>query len=600
MDRALPRQTVFTGGSFFTAGMTRSSSGAVLVRDGRILAVGSPDEVEAAAQADTPGGPAPSPGDTERVDLRGGLVLPGFPDSHVHPAPAGLEMLQCHLTSAESADEALAIVRRYAADTPGEWLFGGGWSMDHFAGGTPHRRMLDTVTGDRPAYFMSRDHHSAWVNTAALERAGITAQTIDPADGKFERDADGSPSGTVHEGALSLFEHVKPLPDDDLAYRGLLAAQDHLLALGITGWQDALVGEGLGFGDALPLYLRGVEEGSLLARVTGALWWNRDAGLEQLDSLIERRERAAALGRPELFAADTVKMMLDGIVENHTASIHGRYAVPGLAAEVASGLDFITPEHLAAYVAALDGEGFSVHFHALGDRAVSQALDALAGLAGSAGAARSVGSAGAAGAPGWAGSAGSAGAPGSAGSAAAPGVRERSERRHQLAHLQMVADADIARFASVGAIANVQAFWARTDDQLRDLCLPILPAGARERSYPFGRLARAGAALAFGSDWPVSSAYPLDAVQVAVTRTGFGAEPEPLGGDRDKLDLATALAGYTAGSAHANGRGDNTGRLVPGYLADLVVLDRDPFDGEASRIAEARVASTWIGGVRVH
>ncbi|WP_368498473.1 amidohydrolase [Herbiconiux sp. A18JL235] len=570
MDHADARQTVFAGGSYFTAGMTRSVDGAVLVREGRILAVGSSAEVEAAALAATADGPAPSRGETRRVDLAGGLVVPGFQDSHVHPAPAGLEMLQCDLSAAESADEALAIVRRYAAETPGEWLFGGGWSMDHFAGGTPDRRLLDEVTAGRPAYFMSRDHHSAWVNTAALERAGITAATPDPADGKFERDPDGTPSGTVHEGALTLFETVKPLPDADLAYRGLLAAQDHLLSLGITGWQDALVGEGLGFGDALPLYLRGVDEGRLRARVTGALWWNRDAGLEQLDSLMERRRRAAALGRPELFAADTVKMMLDGIVENHTASIHGRYAVPGLAPEVASGLDFVSPPHLAEYVAALDAEAFSVHFHALGDRAVSQALDALAGLARSARAA----------------------------GADAPSLRP--PRRHQLAHLQMVADADIARFASVGAIANLQAFWARTDDQLRDLCLPILPAGARERSYPFGRIARAGAALAFGSDWPVSSAYPLDAVQVAVTRTGFGAEPEPLGGDRDKLDLATALAGYTAGSAHANGRGDTTGRLAPGHLADLAVLDRDPFDSGPERIAEARVVSTWIGGVRVH
>ncbi|MCS5730129.1 amidohydrolase [Herbiconiux moechotypicola] len=527
--------------------MTESrTGGAVLVRDGRIAAVGSLDEVSAASV---------DPRAATQVDLAGGLLLPGFQDAHVHPAPAGVEMLQCDLSGADSAEETLALIARYAAASDDDWLQGGGWTMDHFAGGSPHRTGLDGVTGDRPAFLVSRDHHSAWVNSVALARAGITASTPDPADGVIERDADGTPSGTLHEGALSLLDGVKPVADEELAYRGLLAAQSHLIALGITGWQDALVGEGLGFGDSLPLYLRAVQEETLVARVTGALWWHRERGIEQLPELLDRRSRAAALARPDLFMADTVKMMLDGIVENHTASIHGHYRLPG--GDAGSGLDFIDPERLGAHLAALDSDGFSVHFHALGDRAVTQALDAVEALGGSA-------------------------------------------RRHQLAHLQMVADADLPRFASVGAIANLQAFWARTDDQLRDLCLPILPPGARERTYPFGRLARAGAALAFGSDWPVSTADPLAAVHVAVNRTGYGAEPEPLGGDRDKLDLATALGGYTAGSAHANGRGSTTGRLRAGYLADIVVLDRDPFRGAPDEIGDTRVTQTWIAGTRHH
>ncbi|MDO9395661.1 MAG: amidohydrolase, partial [Herbiconiux sp.] len=557
----MTQAVLFEGGSVFSAGFERSIRSDLLVVDGRIVAVGTAAELVERLRAEHPGA------GLERVDLGGGLLLPGFQDAHVHPVPAGVEMLQCDLSEAESAGEALAVVRAYAeglgpvgagartsaggrsgsgsGSGSGDWVLGGGWTMDHFAGGTPTAAALDTVTGDRPAFLLSRDHHSAWVNSAALRLAGLSAATPAPADGAIERLADGTPSGTLHEGAMGLIDAVKPAPDAELVQRGLLAAQTHLLSLGITGWQDALVGAGLGFVDALPHYLRAVREGSLVARVTAALWWERTEGLEQVPRLLARRAEAAALGRPELFTADTVKMMLDGIVENRTASIHGHYHGGG------NGLDFVDPAALADFVARLDAEGFAVHLHALGDRAVSQALDALAHAA------------------------------------SVNGRASGTLTRHQLAHLQLVAEADLARFAPLGAIANLQAFWARTDDQLRDLCLPILPPDALGRTYPFGRLARAGAPLAFGSDWPVSTADPLAAVQVAVTRTGFGAEPEPLGGTVDRLDLATALAGYTVGSAHAGGRGGSTGRLEPGFHADLAVLDRDPFAGPVEDIAEA-------------
>ncbi|MCS5714294.1 amidohydrolase [Herbiconiux sp. CPCC 205716] len=540
-------EVLFENGSVFTAGMERSRAGSVLVRDGVIVAVGDASEVGARADAGA-----------ARVDVGGGLVVPGFQDAHVHPVPAGVEMLQCDLSEAGSAAEALRLVGDYAAAHDDEWIVGGGWTMDHFAGGAPTREALDAVTGGRPAVLLSRDHHSAWVNTAALALAGVTASTPDPADGRLERDASGAPSGTLHEGAVGLLDRVRPVPDAALARAGLLTAQEHLLSLGITGWQDALVGEGMGFIDAFPVYRAALESGELRARVTAALWWERSEDESQIERLAARRDEAAALGQPALFVADTVKMMLDGIVENQTASIHGHYGVH----PPSSGIDFIDPAALGGYVAALDARGLSVHFHALGDRAVTQALDALQGLD-------------------------------------RAGAGRASARRHQLAHLQLVDPADFARFAELGAIANLQAFWARTDEQLRDLNLPILPPGAVSRTYPFGRLARAGAPLAFGSDWPVSTADPLAAIHVAVNRTGFDAAPEPLGGTVDLLDLATALTGYTAGSAFANGRGDTTGQLRPGFLADLAIVDQDLFSLPSDALASARVTATYVGGVPV-
>ena len=562
-DATRSGDVLFSGGRVFTAGLARSERRDVLVRDGVIRGVGAPgsfDEVAAGIEG------------LERVDVGDGMLLPGFQDAHCHPVPAGIEMLQCDLSHAGSAAEALETVRRYAAGGA-DWVLGGGWTMDHFAGGSPTREALDAVTGDRPAYLVSRDHHSAWVNSSALARAGITAETPDPADGRIERRPDGSPAGTLHEGAMTVLDVVKPAPDAELAYRGLLAAQKHLHSLGITGWQDALVGDGLGFVDAFPVYLRAAEEGTLEARVTAALWWARDRGPEQLEHLIERRALAAAspTGPSGGFVADTVKMMLDGIVENQTAAIHGHYELPGVPH---SGLDFIDPERLGEYVGLLDANGFSVHFHALGDRAVSQALDALGGT----------------------------GANEALGGDSQPGRASAlpTSRRHQLAHLQLVADADLERFARLGAIANLQAYWAYLDEQLRVLSLPVLPPGSVDHTYPFGRIAHAGARLAFGSDWPVSTADPLAAVHVAVNRTDPD-EPgaSPLGRADDRLGLAEALAGYTAGSAEAGAHGALTGRLEPGRLADLALLDRDPFEHPLDRIAETRVVGTWVGGRRV-
>jgi predicted amidohydrolase YtcJ len=255
-------ELLFENGSVFTAGMERSRAGSVLVRDGVIVAVGEAGEVGSRAGG---GGRA-----VTRVDVGGGLVVPGFQDAHVHPLPAGIEMLQCDLSEAVSAGHALELVGAYAAahpptEGPGEWILGGGWTMDHFAGGAPTREALDAVTGGRPAVLLSRDHHSAWANSTALARAGITASMPDPADGRLERAADGTPSGTLHEGAMTLLDGVKPVPDAGLARAGLLAAQTHLLSLGITGWQDALVGSGLGFVDAFPVYRSAVESGELRA-----------------------------------------------------------------------------------------------------------------------------------------------------------------------------------------------------------------------------------------------------------------------------------------------------------------------------------------------
>ncbi|MGW1002551.1 amidohydrolase [Streptomyces sp. NPDC002520] len=533
---------LFTGGPVLTPeGLTAT---AVAVTGDRVTAVGH-DEVRALA------GPR-----TDVVDLTGRLLLPGFQDAHVHPVPAGLEMTQCDLTGATTAADSVAAVRAYAEAHPGrEWILGGGWSMEAFEGGTPTRELLDAVVPDRPVYLPNRDHHGAWVNSRALELAGIDRNTPDPADGRIERDASGEPSGTLQEGAMQLVGRLTPAATAADRLAALLHAQRHLHALGITAWQDALVGDFLGMDDPAQAYLTAARDGSLTARVVGALWWDRERGAEQIPELVEKR---AAFGHGR-FRAGTVKLMLDGVAENHTAALLDPYLDRCGCATANRGKSFIDPARLPEYVTELDALGFQCHFHALGDRAVRDALDSIE---------------------------------------AARTANGPNDTRPHLAHLQVVHPDDVPRFARLGATANIQPLWAAHEPQMDELTIPFLGTERAGWQYPFAALLRSGARLAAGSDWPVSSPDPLQGVHVAVNRVEpGGTEPVFLPGER--LSLAEALTAYTAGSAYVNHL-DDTGRVAAGALADLVVLDRDPFAGPAEAIAQTRVALTYVGGERVY
>ena len=533
---------LFTNGPVLTPeGRTAT---AVAVTGDRITAVGHAEVHDLAG-----------PG-TQVVDLAGRLLLPGFQDAHVHPVPAGLELTQCDLTGAKTAQDTLGAVRAYADAHPGrEWITGGGWSMEAFEGGTPTRELLDSVVPDRPVYLPNRDHHGAWVNSRALELAGITRDTPDPADGRIERDASGEPAGTLQEGAMQLVGRLTPptTPGDRLA--ALLHAQRHLHALGITAWQDAIVGRFAGMADPSDAYLTAARDGSLTARVVGALWWDRERGAEQIPELAERRA-ALSHGR---FRAGSVKLMLDGVAETGTAALLDPYLDKCGCATGNRGTSFIDPDQLPKYVTELDALGFQCHFHALGDRAVRNALDAVE---------------------------------------AAREANGPSDTRPHLAHLQVVHPDDVARFARLGAVANIQPLWAAHEPQMDELTIPFLGPERALWQYPFGALLRSGATLAAGSDWPVSSPDPLQGIHVAVNRVEPGsAGPVFLPGER--IGLAEALTAYTAGSAYANHL-DDTGRVAAGALADLVVLDRDPFDAPPEEIAETRVALTYVGGAEVY
>ncbi|WP_329251107.1 amidohydrolase [Streptomyces canus] len=538
---------VLTGGPVHTVDPARSRATAVAVRDGRIAAVGH-DEVRELI------GPR-----TEVVDLAGKSLLPGFQDAHVHPQGAGLELGLCHLADTVDPVEYLRRIRAYADQHPdAEWITGGGWSLEAFPGGAPTAVALDAIVPDRPVFLPNRDHHGAWVNSRALERAGIDSRTPDPVDGRIERDADGNPTGMLQEGAVHLVGRLVPDPTPEEQLAALLRAQAVLHSYGVTAWQDAIVGAYANMTDPAPSYHAALDRGLLTARVVGALWWDRERGAEQIPELVARREE---LNRGR-FRATTVKVMQDGIAENHTAAMLDPYLTGCGCSSDNSGISFVEPGELRKYVTELDASGFQVHFHALGDRAVREALDAVES-------ARA--------ANGWRGT------------------------RHHLAHLQVVHPHDIPRFRALGASANLQMLWAAHEPQMDELTLPFLGAERGTRQYPFGDLLRAGATLAAGSDWPVSSPDPFQAIHVAVNRIAPGApEGTPEFLPEQRLDLGTALAAYTAGSAYVNHLDDIAGSITVGRSADLVVVDRDPFAEPPEEIAATRVLETFVEGQRVH
>ncbi|WP_229788855.1 amidohydrolase [Nocardioides albus] len=531
------------GGRVLRAG--RWEHAALAVQDGRITAIGA--DLDALAGLDTV---------VEELDGR--WVLPAFHDSHVHPIQAGLEMNQCDLTGLSTLEGYLDAIGTYAAAHPDRaWVSGGGWSMDSFPGGVPTATPLDQILPDRPVFLPNRDHHSAWVNSRALELAGIDARTPDPADGRIERDASGHPTGALHEGAMALVGSLVPAPTPRDLTEALLTAQRHLHSVGIVGWQDALVGDGLGMPDSLPTYLAAQDAGLLTAKVVLAQWWDRDRGLEQLPELIERRALAARSG----LDAASVKIMQDGVCETHTAAMLSPYLDAHGRLTDNRGLSFIPADALAAYVAALGVNGFQAHIHALGDRAVRDSLDAIEH-------ARAVNGAGG--------------------------------RRHHLAHVQVVDPSDVPRFADLEVTANIQPLWACLDEAVEVLTLPFLAPEAREQQYVFGSLLRTGARIACGSDWPVSDPAPLLGMHVAINRRAPDQPsdaPPLLPGEA--LTVLQALAGYTTGTAYLNRLEGSTGRVETGYAADLVVVDNDILDGDTV-LAGTQVTHTYVDGREVH
>ena len=533
-----PADLVLRNGRIYTLDDARTWAEALAVDDGRIVFVGPNAGVDAFV------GP-----ETRFVDLEGRMALPGFHDSHVHPVSGGVELGQCNLNGLATREGLYAAIEECAARTPDEeWLAGGGWDLPLFPGANPDRSDLDRLSPDQPAYLSSADGHSAWVNSRALDIAGIDATTPDPPNGRIERDPKtGEPTGTLRESASALVsKHLPPLGPEDYV-EGLKRALRMANGFGITSLIEASARD-----RTLEAYAALARSGELTARVRVSLTVDESKDESQVEELLKLRARYQAEG----IRADAAKIFADGVIESGTAALLEPYLDFGHRGE----LNF-PPEVQDRIVTRLDKEGFQIHVHAIGDRAIRASLDAFEK-------ARS-----------------------------ANGTRDS---RHHISHIELFHPDDIPRFRSLGVVANFQPLWAFADTYITDLTEPQLGPERSRWLYPIKSLAESGAVLAAGSDWSVSSMNPLDGIQVAVTRRDLTAPPGPTWIPEERVDLDTILAAYTRGGAYLQHEEALTGSLEVGKRGDLIVLEKNLFDVPETEIHRVKVLLTLLDGKEVY
>jgi predicted amidohydrolase YtcJ len=531
--------SVFQNGAIYPVDAARTWAEAVAVKNGRIVYVGDNNGAKKFIGAKT------------RVyDLQGKMVLPGFHDSHVHPISGGIELGECNLNEAKTETEALEIIRAYAAAHPQQqWIRGGGWQLPLFPEANPHKSLLDKIIPDRAVFLGAADGHSAWVNSRALEIAGINKSTPDPLNGRIERDAKtGEPTGTLRESASSLVSKFLPPYTAKDFVEGLRSGLKMANGFGITSLQDASVEE-----DELKAYAELDRRGELTARVNAAMYVSPTKGLQQIAKLKELRRKYQ--GRN--LRINSVKIFADGVIEPHTAALLEPYT--GLGEE--RGKANWETAALNEMVVALDREGFQIHIHAIGDRAIRMSLDAFE---------------------------------------KARITNGTRNSRHHIAHLELINPADIPRFRKLNVIANFQPLWAFADPYITKLTEPFLGKQRSRWLYPIGSVAKSGAVVACGSDWSVSSMNPLDAMQVAVTRRGLEDGEGEAWHAEELVDLQTVLAGYTINGAYLNFQETVAGSLEVGKAADFIILDRNLFEIPKPDIHKAKVLLTLLQGKPIY
>ena len=538
---------VFHTGKVYTVNERQPWATAIAVKNERIVYVG---DDEGALELIGP--------DTRVVNLAGKMLLPGFQDAHVHPIEAGMSYLGCSLHGATSIEEYLKVLETCNSRFPeSTFVDGGGWTMDLFPNGLPDKKLIDSVIPARPVILKSATGHQLWVNSAALEMAGIDSESVDPPRGRIDRyPGSNVPSGSLQENsAMNLVLDARPPYSEEQMVAALQFGQFYLNQYGVTSVQDALLkldGNEAYVGG--PTYMALEESGNLTLKVAGAIVWNTDLGVEQISRILEARERFSS----RRLKARSVKIWLDGVLEVHTAALLEPYSDKE---DGTTGELLIPPKMLREVIAKLDALDFQIHFHAIGDAAIRASLDAIE---------------------------------------EARSKNGEKDNRHHISHIQLFNPADIPRFAELGVAANFQPYWAWADKFITELTIPKLGEERSQWLYPIKSLLDSGALVVFGSDWFVSSGNPLLGIETAITRRDPLTNESAPFLDHQRIGLSSALKAYTLNSAYINFIEHETGSIEVGKQADLTVLDKNLFDLKSSEISEASVLLTLIDGERVY
>lgn len=516
---------------------------AVAISDGKIVAVGSKASVASYLKSGA-----------KVIDLGGRLVLPAFGDAHVHPVFGGMAFTRCSLHGGRSIEDYQKTITGCLASHPGKGtVYGVGWEDSQFPpNGVPRKEVLDAVSTDRALVFESVGGHSFWLNSKALELAGITRDTPNPVNGEINRDPKtGEAVGALQESAMGLAEPLIPKPTAKELEDSILYTERLFNAWGLTNWHDAGIDLSAdGSSETMAAYKALQDRGALSTHVTLAFKWDNSRGLEQVQTIIAASRRAEQQG----LRAKTVKFYVDGVIPQQTAAMIEPYE-----GTTGRGALQIAPEALKAAVTQVGAAGFQPYVHAIGDGAVRAGLDAFEAAIKTNG----------------------------------------SLDRPMITHLNVVDPQDQPRFGKLGVIAQFQPTWSSNYPYM-DLTKQAIGPKRSGYIYPTGSILRGGGVVAFGADWPVDTANPLLGLQVAVTRVNYEAtDTPPLLAD-EAITLSQAVKAHTLDAAMANGVADLTGSIKTGKSADLVVLDQDIFKLEPMQIGKTKVLLTLFKGAAVY
>lgn len=536
-----PVDLIVSNGNVYLADGTGKFAEAVAVQGNRILRVGSNRDIERLRQENT-----------RVIDAEGGAVVPGINDSHLHFLSGGLALDQANLLDAETFEQIQEKIKSFAAANPDRpWVLGRGWYYAPFPNAMPTRQQLDAIVPDRPALMRCYDGHTSWLNSKALELAGINRATPDPPNGVIARDPEtGEPAGILKEAAQRLVTKVLPEVTREDRLRAIRAGIQKAHRFGITSFQNAD-----GDRETLALYDQLRNEGDLKIRVSVALTIPPDFKEEDANGFEELRGR---FSNDPLLETGAVKLFADGVIESHTAFMLEPYAnQPG------TGVPNYTAEEMNRIVEMMDRRGWQILIHGIGDGGVRMALDAYE-------------------------------------HAAEVNPAPARGRRHRIEHAETIDAADLPRFGELGVIAAMQPYHANPSPNQLEVWAGNIGPDRASRAWVWKSVKDAGGRIAFGSDWPVISIDPRIGIHMALNRT----TPKgiPAGGwlPEQKLPLTEVIDAYTTDAAYASFDEQIKGSLEPGMLADLVIFSDDIFGLPPEKLLDAVVSVTIFGGQVVY
>ncbi|HQR34726.1 MAG TPA: amidohydrolase [Blastocatellia bacterium] len=529
---------ILTNGRIWLGNDSTSFAEAVAIRGNQIIRAGTAIEIKQLS------GPQ-----TQVIDLGGRLASPGFNDAHIHFLGGASGLNQVDLTGTKTVAEMVDRIAAYAKKNPDQkWITGRGWEYTPFPGGLPTKIFLDAIIKDRPVFLSAYDGHSAWVNSKALELAEINSQTKFTGYGEIVRNEAGEPTGALKEGAQGLVRRLLPQPTREEQLNALRQGLKLAASLGITSLQNAS-----GSANEFSLYEELLQRGELTSRFSMAFSVGERTTDDQIKSFIELKNKYDL--NPMLRAA-SVKFVMDGVIESHTAAMIERYADLPANSGSPFGETTMPPDIYRNLVVKLDKLGFQIYTHAIGDRAVREALNAYE---------------------------------------AALKANNRGFNRHRIEHIETVSPADIPRFAKLNVLASMEPIHA--DPGTVEVWSKAVGAERLPFAFAWQSLLRAGARLVYSSDWPAAiSLDPIRGLHNAVNRRTIDGQPPKGWIPQQRISVVDALRAYTQTGAFSSFEEGIKGRIAPGQLADLIVFSQDLFKVDPARIYETKVVLTVFDG----